>query len=246
MNRKYFLIATLISVVLLTVVLVPISSQPSGSYDPWMDLNDDGIVDSFDLQLLAWIYGTSGTPINKTELLLELQARIDSLNVSLLNDYYNITECDSLFQPLMQTTTRYYKVPAIAWLPRQENYVFTRISPCLYTTTAGATYWFAAVNLPHGAVVTELKAWVWDDDASEISVYLMRHEAGTSTVNQMSYVGSSGASPSYRAFTDSTISYSIIDNQNYAYLVRAILRSGNSDHRLGQVQITYTIDEPLP
>jgi len=81
--------------VLLSTQMVAIASN--GSYDPWMDLNDDGIIDAQDLQLLALIYSTSGTPINKTALLLELEARINSLNTTLLTEYYNITECDVIF-----------------------------------------------------------------------------------------------------------------------------------------------------
>ena len=84
MNRKHYIIDSMIIVVLLTVVLTPLSGQQDGSYDPWMDLNDDGIIDVYDLQALASVYGTSGEPINKTALLLELQDRIDSLNASLL------------------------------------------------------------------------------------------------------------------------------------------------------------------
>ena len=61
------------------------SSSSNGVYDPWMDLNDDGVIDSTDLGILGALWGTTGTPINKTALLLELQSRIDSLNTSLLN-----------------------------------------------------------------------------------------------------------------------------------------------------------------
>jgi len=80
-----------------------ILAQDGGSYDPWIDTDDDGIIDAIDLQALAAIYSTSGTPINKTELLLELEARIDNLNLTLLTEYYNTTECDSSFAPSAHT-----------------------------------------------------------------------------------------------------------------------------------------------
>jgi len=51
----------------------------NNTYNPWMDLNDDGVVDSTDLGLLGAYWGTTGTPMNKTALLLELQARIEAL-----------------------------------------------------------------------------------------------------------------------------------------------------------------------
>jgi hypothetical protein len=54
----------------------------AGEYDPWKDINDDGVIEMMDFFELSQIYMTSGTPINKTELLLELEARIDSLNAT--------------------------------------------------------------------------------------------------------------------------------------------------------------------
>jgi len=55
-------------------------------YDAWYDLNDDGIIDMTDIGLLCLKYGTTGTPINKTALLLELMEKVENLTarVSLL------------------------------------------------------------------------------------------------------------------------------------------------------------------
>ena len=47
-------------------------------YNPWRDLNDDGIINIYDVVMVTGIYGSTGTPINKTELLLELLDRVDS------------------------------------------------------------------------------------------------------------------------------------------------------------------------
>jgi hypothetical protein len=60
------------------------SGSGTNGYDPWVDLNDDGNIDYNDLYTFARAYGSSGTPINKTALLLELLSRIDSLNASLI------------------------------------------------------------------------------------------------------------------------------------------------------------------
>ena len=49
-------------------------------YDPWIDFNDDGEINLYDAVMLLTRYGSSGTPINKTELLLELLAKLDYLN----------------------------------------------------------------------------------------------------------------------------------------------------------------------
>lgn len=84
MNGKKLLVATLFAAVLLTMTFIPTSSQQTGTYDPWLDINDDGKIDIRDLATMAKAYGTLGTPINKTQLLLELQARVDALNASII------------------------------------------------------------------------------------------------------------------------------------------------------------------
>lgn len=73
------LVITTISIIFLAIASAPLSSQEGSSYDPWIDYNDDGDIDVNDLHELAAKYGTSGKPINKTELLLNLQSRIEAL-----------------------------------------------------------------------------------------------------------------------------------------------------------------------
>lgn len=48
-------------------------------YDPWADINDDGLIDMKDIYYLVQRYMTTGTPINETALLLELQSKVDAL-----------------------------------------------------------------------------------------------------------------------------------------------------------------------
>ena len=409
-----------------------ILAQDGGSYDPWIDTNDDGIIDAIDLQALATIYSNSGTPINKTALLLELEARINSLNTTLLTEYYNMSECHVVFVdasgdvitgylnvdsgtlcvddvsdrvgigtttplykldvgdtgdsynyirmrsaefggiifydgevlnsggilydhindalefftrhpsgfpiermritsdgdvgigitdptarldvagdihgealladqirlghmdhdqtiyfyddenphgehiewndaldrflvsddvdirgdvtisgtmtvPTIPPTTRYYSIPGCAWLPTSSYEIgWYRSMLRLWTRQDYQTLWYAPVNLPHGAVVTEFRPWVYDNNATEdITVYLCRTMASDSYWD-MATIESSGSSPAFVQYTDSSIDYAAVDNQNYAYLVVGALRSGDVDHRLGQVHITYTVTETLP
>jgi len=63
---------------------VPIAEQQeTREYDPWCDINDNGVISMLDIWEVARLYGTSGTPINKTALLLELVSQMESLNASL-------------------------------------------------------------------------------------------------------------------------------------------------------------------
>jgi len=82
-NGKQFIIATMFAAILLTIAFIPTSSRQTGSYDPWLDINDDGTIDIRDLATIARAYGTSGTPLNKTALLLELQAKVKELEEKL-------------------------------------------------------------------------------------------------------------------------------------------------------------------
>jgi len=372
-----------------------ILAQDGGGYDPWIDTNDDGIIDAIDLQALAAIYSQSGTPINKTELLLELEARLDSLNLTLLTEYYNITECDVIFvdasgeaitgyldvdsgtlyvdnstdrvgvgttspmaklevsgnasiadtlyasevssnSPLLlqtdgitriyidditgnvgigatiptskldvagditgeilrvdqiqlgssdgnryiyiyedgsptgeyiwwynlgdrfiisndiqvqgkvtiPTTTRYYSIPGCAWLPEGWYVEFLRLGEETHSNTGGGINWYVPINLPHGAVVTELRARVYDLDLTyDVQVTLFRQFGSTSYI--MAGVNSNN-NPGWVQHSDDTINYATIDNQNYVYYLRGQTRVVGSDHRLGQVRITYTVTETLP
>lgn len=61
MNTKQFAIATLSALVLLTVASAPLSGQQMrGAYDPWLDYNEDGIIDANELHSLGEVYGSSG------------------------------------------------------------------------------------------------------------------------------------------------------------------------------------------
>jgi hypothetical protein len=48
-------------------------------YNPWFDTDDNGIINMLDLYNVALIYGTAGTPINKTALVTDLENRIAAL-----------------------------------------------------------------------------------------------------------------------------------------------------------------------
>jgi len=88
--KSLYLLNVILTIVLLASLLVNATINKAGTasipeYDPWIDTNDDGKIDMVDMWETARRFGTLGTPINKTALLLELQSRVNSLNASLLN-----------------------------------------------------------------------------------------------------------------------------------------------------------------
>lgn len=121
----------LIAVVLATLcmastlfLMIPIrSATTDGGYDPWVDTNDDGIINYQDLGNLAIRFGTLGTPINKTDLLLELQSSLQNLNDTLVE-----------LQSIMET-----------FLPNNETYSPTLVS----ISTGSALFW---QNMPDMSV----------------------------------------------------------------------------------------------
>jgi hypothetical protein len=48
--------------ILLVVTSIPLSGQQAGSYDPWLDYNEDGKIDAADLSSMAQAYGAEGEP----------------------------------------------------------------------------------------------------------------------------------------------------------------------------------------
>jgi hypothetical protein len=83
-TRRHLLLAIAATcfVTMFLISTVPIFSQPV--YNPLYDVNGDGKIDMKDIALVAKAYGTTGTPINITAMLLNLQSEVDSLNSSLL------------------------------------------------------------------------------------------------------------------------------------------------------------------
>jgi hypothetical protein len=98
-------LVTFISLVVISVLIVGVlyygmvSAQGPGDYDPWYDVNDDGTIDMRDIGGMARKFGTSGTPINKTELLLDLNASVTQLEAKLN------AEVGSIFIPMMTNGT---------------------------------------------------------------------------------------------------------------------------------------------
>lgn len=63
MKGKEFGLAMLLALFLLTVSSAPWSGQQSGnSYDAWLDYNDDGLIDVYELYQIGQAYGSSGEP----------------------------------------------------------------------------------------------------------------------------------------------------------------------------------------
>jgi hypothetical protein len=161
----------------LFLALATTGTTSSSEYDPWVDLNDDGVIDSTDLGMLGVAWGSTGTPINKTALLLELQSKIDVLNSTILE---------------LETTINYLN-STIVYL--NETVVY------LNSTGLGApdydSGWLSFPPLTYKTITHNL-------GTREIIVYMFGRFGGSGNTHQRSYGGDSwDAFTSYGAFWES-------------------------------------------
>lgn len=109
-------------------------------------------------------------------------------------------------------------------------------------------YAMASVNLPDGAIVTELAGWIWDDDATApVRVELVRHQHGTSSYNAMATIESLAATAlaSVQNLTTTSIFFATIDNSQYSYFLRFTGKDDNTQNtRLYNARIEYQLTKP--
>jgi len=206
--RKDVLIAVLATFCITSALFAvkPSGSQASRQYDPWMDINDDGIIDYMDIVNICRLFGTTGTPINKTALLLEILSRIDSLNASLqdLEAYVEmhmprkgrVIIAPGLFQPRENTQSYYKRVDYLR-----------------------GDLWFEAVlQLPNGAIITNVTAKVNDIVTDGYVIVWLRRYPLTGGYEEIAYMQTTReGTPGEVILYDDTISYAIVDSQNYIY-----------------------------
>jgi hypothetical protein len=184
--KKDLVVAVLLTFCL-TVLLfqvLPISSQDAGDYDPWYDVNDDGTIDMRDIGGIARKFGTSGTSINKTALLLELQQNLTVLRQEMiaLQQWVGREVLDMIYEFNVTIEVRLpqrevISIPAAAFVP--EATAATGLGQVWqnqlrnYNADLIATF-YAPVQLPHGVNITRFYG-LWYDNSSrsvEMGLYI--------------------------------------------------------------------------
>jgi hypothetical protein len=222
--KKDLVIAVLATFCLTSALfmIIPSRSSPSiGEYDPWIDMNDDGIIDGGDLGILGGSWFASGTPINKTALLLELQSRIDSLNSSLLNlEAYLNTRIVTLNSSLVELQSKVAELENKVTILETDmdtlrtNFDFLNATIVSLMERINALESFA-VNLTYGTstiATTETQDWV-DMAGMSVNVTLTK----TSKLLLMFSTEAKVQGPAPNNWTDASIKIRALVEANVAY-----------------------------
>jgi hypothetical protein len=243
--RRDVLVAVLVTFCITSVLFAvkPIGSQTTFQYDPWADLNDDGIIDIFDLVNLANKYGTTGDPVNKTALLYnvnatltELLSRIDQLNATLTELQSKVSKLETLLPP------KKIRILPIDLSPIDNGQQYDKIPSGML---GGGTF-YASIMLPNGAIVKNMSAVVYDglSGSYQIKMELVRMQKAPPkvpySVNTLaSIIFSDPGAPGVLVKFDDTIDYPIIDNENYAYYIEVWFEVYNTNYELRWIEIEY-------
>jgi hypothetical protein len=99
----------------------------------------------------------------------------------------------------------------------------------------------AAVHLPHGATITNLKVYFDGVTGKSMGATLQRLSLAGSSYDNLASVNSGGAS-GFVNYSTSSIVYATVDNVNYSYNIKATSPGDPTLKIMGAV-ITYTISE---
>ncbi|MCB0755713.1 MAG: hypothetical protein H6602_03500 [Flavobacteriales bacterium] len=112
------------------------------------------------------------------------------------------------------------------------------------TGSAGLGYAVAPLNLPDEAIVTEIRAWIWDNDSSSpVRVRFYSQPLGSETASLISTIESATATAISSVQELSSSSTATIDNESNSYFLRFTGAQGSNDTRLYAVRVTYTVNQ---
>ena len=141
--------------------------------------------------------------------------------------------------------TSYLSIPAAAFVPQYNYSAQTYNGGSLVRTLSGSYDIFnAPVQLPHGATVTKMTVYWYDNYAGGDGTIALRRSSFSLFPFTMAEVTTSGSGGNGNG-VDSTIDYAQIDNSQYTYYLTAQLPTDGTDYvGLYGVVIEYTIDRP--
>ncbi len=215
--------------------ILPISGESARDYDPWFDVNDDGKIDMRDIAEVARRFGSEGDPINKTEVFIQIQEELDSLNESVSavnNSVVMVNETMNARMPIHGCIS----VPASAFVSC-ENWQPVMTYEELWSIDV-QSYFVGSVQLPDGVTVKSVTIYWYDIMKFEVLCRLLRYNQ--THKEEMAYLESEGGT-GYGMSCDTTIQYATVDNIKYAYQFFVALPPSPTagDYRLQYAVIEY-------
>ncbi len=195
------------------------------AYDHWLDVNDDGYGGIDDIVAVAEHFGFSGSPINKTALLLDL------LNI--------VTELNLTLEVRIPRTGR-VSIPAAAF-QYDEQMFFDLAHDHAYIENVNAEYdvmYCAPVYLPDGVEITNVTMYWYDDDPIETLNFTMFGGIYSQLIVHLLSLSSVGFGSTSDIPSKGT---AIVDN-NYQYWCRVNIPPQNIDPWL-QTRFYYAVIE---
>lgn len=108
----------------------------------------------------------------------------------------------------------------------------------------GIDYAVVQLNLPDGAELTELKAWIWDNASdAPVRVRLLALPLGSETTSTIANVESSSATANAAVQELTVDPNTTIDNSSNSYFLRFEGKQNRNDTRLYGVRVTYTVEK---
>ena len=139
MKLKLLVVAALLA----STVLISVTAQIN-PYDPWLDYDDDGDIDIFDVVQLTTRYGSEGTPINKSLLMQAPQTLHYTVDME--------TELDVAATGITPWTVA---SPVLEWTPTQmENAVLDVQWWVTYTCNVTTVPWDTRLTFALNATAT--------------------------------------------------------------------------------------------
>lgn len=140
--------------------------------------------------------------------------------------------------------TRYWSVKGSEFIPFDETFTYSK---SVNMGLSGSTGIFGApVHLPHGATVTGMTLYAYDNSADDFNLRLDRTDLLTQTVYVMAKVSTTGASTTVTAYSTTSITALIINNNQYGYALFVYSMDGTLNHELSGAVISYTVSEAIP
>jgi hypothetical protein len=150
---------------------------------------------------------------------------------------------------VIPTTTRSLMVSAAAFRPvgYSQQYFIDSDGVTNTAINLGLSFFVAPVNLPDGAIVTNVTVFATDNNSSNMTVELVAQSQPSQAFTRFTAVDTTGSAAGVRAFSSGTLS-SPVTTSVQSLALRAYWSSVTPTNSLvlAAVRINYTINSPLP